>query len=107
MFRFEAFFNQKLELLMEELSSKRDLWELVYIGRKILHNSQEDWLEESEQLVYVDYTYWTLGYIITREGVDKLLAADPLGKMVPVDEFLPIMYDRHPNTSWAGQFQTR
>ena len=92
---------------MEELTARREEWELVYIGRKILHNSEENWLEESTQLVYVDYTYWTLGYIITREGVDKLLAADPLGKMVPVDEFLPIMYDRHPNTSWAGQFQTR
>ena len=39
-FRFEAFFIPKLEYLMEELQSKLDQWwDLVYIGRKILHNS--------------------------------------------------------------------
>ena len=105
--RFEAFFIQKLEHLMEELQSKLEQWDLVYIGRKILHNSQEDWVGDSEQLVYVDYTYWTLGYIIRRPGVDILLSAAPLDKMVPVDEFLPIMYNRHPNTTWAQHFDTR
>ena len=105
--RFEAFFTQKLEYLMEELESKLDQWDLVYIGRKILHNSEEDWVGDSEQLVYVDYTYWTLGYIISKSGVEKLLSAEPLGKMVPVDEFLPIMYNRHPNTTWAQHFSNR
>ena len=105
--RFEAFFTQKLEHLMKELEAKREQWDLVYIGRKILHNSQEDWVGDSEQLVYVDYTYWTLGYIIRRTGVDKLLSAAPLGKMVPVDEFLPIMYNRHPNSTWAQHFHNR
>ena len=107
LFRFEAFFIPKLAMLMEELRTRREDWELVYIGRKILHNSEENWVEESNQLVYVDYTYWTLGYIIRRAGVEKLLSADPLGKMVPVDEFLPIMYDRHPNKTWAQHFHTR
>ena len=92
---------------MEELRTKKDQWEMVYIGRKILHNSSEDWLEDSSQLVHVDYTYWTLGYIIRRQGVDKLLSAAPLGKMVPVDEFLPIMFGRHPNTTWAQHFDNR
>ena len=92
---------------MEELESKLDQWDLVYIGRKILHNSKEDLVADSEQLVYVDYTYWTLGYIITRAGADKLLSAGALGQMVPVDEFLPIMYNRHPNTTWAQHFNNR
>ena len=105
--RFEAFFIQKLEHLMKELKSKPEQWDLVYIGRKILHNSQEELVDDSEQLVYVDYTYWTLGYIITRSGVDKLLSAGALSKMVPVDEFLPIMYNRHPNTTWAQHFHNR
>ena len=92
---------------MEELQSKLDQWDLVYIGRKILHNSEEDWVGDSEQLVYVDYTYLTLGYIISRSGMEKLLSADPLTKMVPVDEFLPIMYNRHPNATWAEHFNNR
>lgn len=60
-------------------------------------------VEEPEQsvpgvrnLVVADYSYWTLGYLITLQGAKKLLNAEPLTKMLPVDEFLPVMYDKHP-----------
>ena len=65
-FRFEAFFKDKLEYLLKELATIRDRWDIVYIGRKILHNAVEDWLPGSDQLVTVDYTYWTLAYIISK-----------------------------------------
>ncbi|KOB73580.1 Glycosyltransferase 25 family member [Operophtera brumata] len=38
------------------------------------------------------YSYWTLGYLISENGARKLIKAEPLAKMLPVDEFLPIMY---------------
>lgn len=41
------------------------------------------------------YTYWTLSYALTRSGLRKLLSQDPISKMLPVDEFLPIMFDAH------------
>jgi len=44
--------------------------------------------------VEVDYTYWTLAYLLTKEGARRLVQGNPLDKMVPVDEYLPIMYDR-------------
>lgn len=47
-------------------------------------------------LVEADYSYWTLGYMLSLQGARKLLAADPLRKMLPVDEFLPVMYNKHP-----------
>lgn len=47
-------------------------------------------------LVVSDYSYWTLGYLISLQGARKLLDAEPLTKMLPVDEFLPVMYDKHP-----------
>jgi len=105
--RYEAFFKPKLNHLLEELETIRDKWDLVYIGRKILHNSVEDWLKGSEQLVHVDYTYWTLAYILTKKGAEKLIAAEPLSKMLPVDEYLPIMYNRHPNETWSKYFHQR
>jgi len=105
--RFEPYFVQKLEHLMAELRTIPEQWDLVFLGRKILHNSEEPWLDSSSQLVRVDYTYWTLSYILTKAGAQKLLAADPLTKMVPVDEFIPIMYDRHPNHTWASYFPHR
>lgn len=47
-------------------------------------------------LVEADYSYWTLGYMISLQGANKLLGAEPLSKMLPVDEFLPIMFNKHP-----------
>lgn len=46
-------------------------------------------------LAWADYTYWTLGYAITLSGARKLVSAKPLEKMIAVDEFLPIMFNRH------------
>lgn len=105
--RFEAFFKDKLEYLLKELATIRDKWDIVYIGRKILHNAVEDWLPGSDQLVTVDYTYWTLAYIISKKGAEKLIKAEPLNKMLPVDEYLPIMYNRHHNESWYKYFPVR
>ena len=102
--KFEPYFISKLEYLKSELFDLEGSWDLVFLGRKILHNSEEPWLEGSEQLVKVDYTYWTLSYLLTLRGAKLLLAGDPLGKMVPVDEYLPIMYGRHPNSTWAQHF---
>ena len=47
-------------------------------------------------LVHVDYSYWTLCYILSYQGAKKLLKGDPLGKLIPVDEYIPIMFDKHP-----------
>lgn len=105
--KFEPYFVSKLEYLKKELETMEERWDLVFLGRKILHNSEEPWLEGSDQLVRVDYTYWTLAYILTKQGAKTLLAEEPLGKMVPVDEYLPIMYDRHPNKTWSSQFAER
>lgn len=47
-------------------------------------------------LVEADYSYWTLAYVLSLQGAHKLLSARPLAKMLPVDEFLPVMFDKHP-----------
>lgn len=66
-----------------------------YLGRKRLKDD-EDWVTGSTFLVHPGYSYWTLGYLISYNGARKLLSQDPLSKLVPVDEYLPIMFDRHP-----------
>lgn len=72
-----------------------------YVGRKIMNPKKETLVEGSDILVYPDYTYWTLGYILNRKGAEKLVHANPLKNLLPVDEFLPIMYDRHPRYVYA------
>lgn len=103
--RFEPFFNERAQRLMEEA---REIggWDLIYFGRKRLQEN-EAFLKESESFVKVSYTYWTLGYVISLEGAKKLLAVEPLKRLLPVDEFLPIMFNEHPNDSWKLKYETR
>ena len=49
-------------------------------------------------LVKADYSYWTLGYALSQQGARKLMAVQPLTKMLPVDEFLPVMFNKHPKS---------
>lgn len=67
-----------------------------YLGRKQVNAEDEVPVEGVRNLVVAGYSYWTLAYAISLRGAQKLLAAEPLSKMLPVDEFLPIMYDKHP-----------
>jgi len=67
-----------------------------YVGRKILEGEQEELVGGASRLVTPRYSYWTLGYLISLRGVHKLLDAQPLANLLPVDEFLPIMFDVHP-----------
>lgn len=103
--RFEPYFMERSEELMKEARFIGG-WDLIYFGRKRLQES-EVFLKESENFVKVSYTYWTLGYVITLEGAKKLLASEPLKRLLPVDEFLPIMFDEHPNEEWKEKFETR
>jgi collagen beta-1,O-galactosyltransferase len=67
-----------------------------YLGRKILRYSEELRVEDTSSLVWPDYSYWTISYMLTYRGAWKLVQQNPLAKLVPVDEYLPIMYDKHP-----------
>lgn len=104
--RFEPFFRRKLYSLMDELRELRQPWDLVYLGRKRLEK-EEPWLPNAKQLVRPGYSYWTLGYMLSLSGARKLLAARPLDNLVPVDEYLPILFDRHPEESWKARFPRR
>lgn len=104
--RFEPFFRQKVNYVLAELTDLGIKWDLVYMGRKRLVKS-ESLVEGSKFLVWAGYSYWTLGYILSQTGAEKLIGAMPLGKLIPVDEFLPILSNTHPEERWAVQFPTR
>ena len=79
--RFEPFFTQKLQAVRKELSYMD--WDLVFLGRKILGKYDEPWVDNSNWLVHVNYTYWTLGYMLSESGAKKLLDEKPLGIFFP------------------------
>ncbi|CDQ90541.1 unnamed protein product [Oncorhynchus mykiss] len=41
------------------------------------------------------------------QGAQKLLRAEPLKKILPVDEFLPVMFNKHPVSDYMEQFEVR
>lgn len=101
--RFEPYFNLRAESLLKEAQMIGG-WDLIYFGRKRLQDDEE-YLEQSQNFVKVRYSYWTLGYVLTLAGAKKLLAVNPLQNIIPVDEFLPIMYSSHPNESLIEHFK--
>ncbi|GIY68694.1 procollagen galactosyltransferase 1 [Caerostris extrusa] len=105
--RFEPYFKKKIQALLKEVQKIGLLWDLIYLGRKRLSEEGEPPVAGAPNLVHVNYSYWTLCYLITLEGAKKLVAANPLPKLVPVDEYLPIMFDRHPEETWKGYYPKR
>uniref|UniRef100_A0A8C9SE16 procollagen galactosyltransferase n=1 Tax=Scleropages formosus TaxID=113540 RepID=A0A8C9SE16_SCLFO len=106
--RFEVFFKRRLRNLMSEVESQGLDWDLIYIGRKRMQvDRPEKSVPNIRSLVEADYSYWTLGYMMSLQGASKLLKADPLSKMLPVDEFLPVMYNKHPISDYMEHFETR
>lgn len=78
-----------------------------YLGRKPMQKSEEELLPGTKYLSKPGYSYWTLGYVLSYEGAKKLIDSDPLSKLLPVDEYLPIMFDKHPNTDWKMHYEPR
>ncbi|XP_077970320.1 procollagen galactosyltransferase 2-like [Styela clava] len=105
--RFQPGFVRQITELMERIKIAEMPWDLIYVGRKRLHQVTEPPVENVEGLVEADYSYWTIGYLLSHSGAEKLIDGDPLGRMVPVDEYLPIMYDKHPSSMYKDQFPTR
>ncbi|XP_062846901.1 procollagen galactosyltransferase 1 [Trichomycterus rosablanca] len=106
--RFEIFFKRRLQNLMSEVEKEGLDWDLIYIGRKRMQvDHPEKSVPNIHNLVVADYSYWTLGYMMSLQGAKKLLNVEPLSKMLPVDEFLPVMYNKHPVSDYMEQFETR
>ncbi|KAG9483365.1 procollagen galactosyltransferase 2 [Eleutherodactylus coqui] len=106
--RFEYQFKSKLVKLMTDIEAAAVDWDLIYIGRKRMQVKRpEKAVPNVMNLVEADYSYWTLGYAISQKGAQKLIKAEPLGKMLPVDEFFPVMYNKHPVEKYMEYYHPR
>lgn len=109
--KFERDFLEKFDRLMDSVLELEDgRVDFIYLGRKREGEStEESWFNNQTDLhlVHPTYSYWTIGYLISLSGAKKLIDSEPLSKLLPVDEFLPIMYDRHPNPNWTRHFDRR
>ena len=103
--RFDAYFKYKLEKIL--LNRSLD-WDLIYLGRKIMRSNDENYDKTIEKfLIEPSYSHWTIGYALSLRGAQILVNENPIQKLLPVDEYLPIMYDQHPNLSWKQHYNNR
>ena len=100
--------NNQLNEALEDIMKAQLDWDLIYLGRKKMDiNKNENFVSGHRYLSTVAYSYWTLGYALSQNGAQKLINERPLERMLPLDEYLPIMYDQHPNKEWSSHFQKR
>ncbi|KAG1708447.1 Procollagen galactosyltransferase 2 [Nymphon striatum] len=104
--KFHEAFRKNFKIAIDEADGIDKNWELLYLGRKIMR-SGENYMPGASKLVNISYSHWTIAYALTYSGAKKLLDEDPLAKLVPADEYLPIMYNRHPRLEWMSQFEKR
>nr|CDJ96239.1 Glycosyl transferase domain containing protein [Haemonchus contortus] len=98
---------ERIREVLEDLDVSKMEWDLIYLGRKKQADQEELWVRNHRHLSTVGYSYWTLGYILSAEGARRLIDAKPLEKLLPVDEYFPIMFNKHPNKEWVSHFPVR
>ena len=67
-----------------------------YLGRKTLLGITEKCVNGTDFLVWPNYSHWTLAYALSKNGAKKLTNRNYLKQLVPIDEYFPILYDKHP-----------
>ena len=80
-------FLTKLKNYVTEIDLTCDM---LYVHRKPLDLENET--RVSTHINRANKSYWTCGYILSYSGAKKLASSNYLDNLIPVDEFLPIMY---------------
>ncbi|XP_018024600.1 glycosyltransferase 25 family member [Hyalella azteca] len=100
-------FKGNLKQLLQEIKCIE--WDLIFLGYKFVYQEgyHTEQVGDIRSLQTADYVYWAVGYLLSGTGAEKLVAANPLAHALPVDEFLPIMYDRTDLIKWKHLFPKR
>lgn len=103
---FEHYFTQMTGEALSEARSLIKDFDLIYLGRNALGKDGPS-IKGSKLLREPGPSLTLSGYVITFEGARKLINSKPLQKMVPVDEYVGIMYDKHSNEFYKKYFPKR
>jgi glycosyl transferase, family 25 len=100
----------RLERAMRVLDSQHPQWDLLYLGRtrvdRILNlppRFTRD-IPVGDGLVRPGYSWCTRAYVLSRAGIQKVLATGFDQALIPADEFLPAMFVMHPRPDVARRF---
>lgn len=82
-------FVDEFIISIKELPTYADM---AYIYRKALNKSAETKI--NDMWTQAKKSYWNCAYVITKSGATKLLQSSYINALIPVDEFLPMLYDK-------------
>ena len=96
-------FGEDLPGIVSRLSVMDEAWDLLYLGR----SPQEADQERIGEFIRPGFSYCTHAYMLSRAGVDKLLATGFDRDLIPADELLPAMYGDHPRADVRSRYPQR
>lgn len=80
-------FDKLLEKYRSQINEEYDM---LYLGRKAINKETEVFL--TDNIVKPKYSYWTCGYLLKKSGAKKLIESNYINGLIPVDEFLSLMF---------------
>jgi GR25 family glycosyltransferase involved in LPS biosynthesis len=86
---FHEDFNKKLKELLLEL--KKIEWDFCFLDRKLMYG-EDIYIDKSVNLIKPGYSFWLNSYLINANGARKLINTNFLQRIIPVDEYVPMMY---------------
>lgn len=105
---FQHYFKYMAESALSEARSLLTNFDLIYLDRH-QPKSFDDGpaVKGSKYLKEAGFSLTARAYILTFSGARKLINANPLKKLIPVDEFLTVMSNKHPNEELKSHFSKK
>lgn len=98
---FNTGFNETMEYI---LNIDSNLYDLFYISR-IKNNAEKREYNINGFISVPTYSYNCNAYMLTLRGAKKLVNTNCLNNVIPVDEYVPIMYDKdYPYLQYSSVF---
>ena len=101
----DAVMDNNFDNIVNQLINIQDMtYDMVYLGRKNMNNNTVEkhvMSIGSNNLVQPNFSYWTIGYILSKSGYKKLLTANYKKSIIPIDEFFPQVYLNMSSTEYG------
>lgn len=105
---FERYFRFLAQSALDKARTLLTNYDFIYFGKSLYENATDDEIiPAAKYLRKPGFSFSSRGYVLTLNGAKKLIKSDPLRKMVPVDEYVSIIYDKHPDKMFKKYFPVR
>lgn len=104
---FEPNIQETAKDMIDQAKKSGSDWDLIYFGREPIKSFEEKDIYGTDNLISVSYSHGTYGYVLTLMGAKKLMDSKPLSNLLTLDEYLTIMYNKHPKEEYFYKFPKR